>query len=69
MTPTEQYLAQVRERLENATPDWDVSLGKFHDDLTWPGNFDVNGGVILSFGMDGEEGIYANNAVDVQRPG
>lgn len=65
VNPTDALIKRIRRLVEGATPDWDIKLGKFHESADWPANFDVDGGKILSFGMDGEEGIYADNAVDV----
>lgn len=43
---------------------WDISVAS-EVGSTWPARFLVDGGNILTFGSDGEEGIYANNPADV----
>lgn len=43
---------------------WDIVV-EYEGDSTYPGRFKVDGGKILTFGRDGEEGIYAHNAADV----
>lgn len=41
---------------------WDIES---NGPTSGPGEFIVDGGRILTFGMDGEEGIYAHNEADI----
>ena len=54
---TEDDLIKIEERCINTSTDkWFVDIDK--KDASWPGPFSLKDGIPLTFGYDGEEGIY-----------